>query len=112
VRSAALALAGLVLAGSARASELPDPTRPEIAVPASSERAAAASRFELRAVLIGRGRRVAVINGKPVEVGDRIDGAEVLAIGTGGVRLRTPEGERDLDLAGAVSVRPAAKENR
>jgi MSHA biogenesis protein MshK len=101
-----------VLAGSSVASELPDPTRPELALPASSERGPAAAGFELRAVLIGSARRVAVINGRPVEVGDWIEGAEVLSIEAGRVRLRTPEGERDLGLAGAVSVKPAGEERR
>lgn len=109
MRSAGLALAVLLLGAPARAGDpLPDPTRPELA-PASAEPAAAAARFELRAVLIGEGRRVAVINGRALAVGDSVDGAEVLAIEAGRVRIRTPDGERELALAAAVSVAPAER---
>jgi MSHA biogenesis protein MshK len=100
-----------MLALAARAADLSDPTRPEIAA-ASPAAPAAASRFELRAVLIGKGRRVAVINGRALGVGDTVDGAEVLSIDAGRVRIRTPDGERELALADAVNVTPAGEGNR
>jgi hypothetical protein len=113
VRSAALACAALLLATSARGGEaLPDPTRPEIAVPAAAEPEAAAERLELRAVLIGKGRRIAVINGRALGVGDAFAGVEVLSIEPGRVRVRTPDGERELALAGAVSIAPAEEWSR
>jgi MSHA biogenesis protein MshK len=113
VRSASLAAAAVLLLGSpARAGDvLPDPTRPEIAPPSAASPATAAERFELRAVLIGGARRVAVINGRAVQVGDSVDGAEVLAIDAGRVRIRTPDGERALALAPAVRVEPAERED-
>jgi MSHA biogenesis protein MshK len=112
VRSASLAAVVLLLGAPARAGDaLPDPTRPELAPAAASQPAAAAERFELRAVLVGGARRVAVINGRAVEVGDSVDGAEVLAIDAGRVRIRTPDGERALALAPAVRVEPAERED-
>ena len=112
MRSAALAFTVLALALAARAGdELADPTRPEIAaLPAAP--AAAANRFELRGVLIGKTRRVAVINGRSLGVGETVDGAEVLSIEAGRVRIRTPDGERELGLANGVSVTRARGESR
>jgi len=113
VRSARSAFALFALALMARAGDAPpDPTRPEVAVAAPTDAPAAASRFELRAVLIGPARRVAVINGHAVGVGETVDGAEVLSIDTGRARIRTPEGEQELELASAVRVRPAGEESR
>lgn len=113
MRSAGVAFAVLALALGARAGvDLPDPTRPEIAAAAPAEADAAISRFELRAVLIGSSRRVAVINGHAVGVGDSVNGAQVLSIEAGRVRIRTPEGERELGLADAVRVTPAGGESR
>ena len=75
MRSAALALAVLALALAARAEdELADPTRPEIAAAAPASPAATAGRFDLRGVLIGKTRRVAVINGRALGVGESVDG--------------------------------------
>ena len=113
MRSAALAFAALAVAFAAHAAdELADPTRPEIAAASPAAAPAAAARFELRAVLIGKTRRVAVINGRALGVGDSVDGAEVVSIDAGRVRIRTPDGERELGLANAVSVTPAGRESR
>jgi MSHA biogenesis protein MshK len=108
-----LALAVLLFAAVARAQgDLPDPTRPEVAPAAAAEPEKRAARFELGAVLIGSERRVALINGVAVAVGESVDGAEVLAIQPGRVRIRTSEGEQELSLAPAVRVVPAEEEDR
>jgi hypothetical protein len=108
VRSA-LVISSLWLAGAS--ADLPDPTRPEVG-PAAAESAAVAARFELRAVWIGRGRRVALINGRAVAVGESVDGAQVLSIEPGRARIRTSDGERELVLAERVRVTPAGEEER
>ena len=111
MRSPGLALAVLLLGAVARAGDaVPDPTRPEGAGAAAP--AETTGRLELRAVLIGSLRRVAVINGRAVGVGDRVDGAEVLAIEPGQVRIRAADGERELSLAGAVRLAPAEEWSR
>ena len=46
-----------------------------------------AGRWQLSSTLLAQGRRVAIINGQPVRAGDHVDGARVLAIEAGGVRL-------------------------
>lgn len=58
---------------------LSDPTRPSgFVTPVDSGQQAVTLRLE--SVLIGASRRVAVINGKTCAVGDRVDGATVVAI--------------------------------
>lgn len=110
MRSVGVALALVALAGTARGgTDLPDPTRPEVAPAAAAEPEGRASRFALRAVLIGSQRRVAVINGSAVDVGDSVDGARVLAIEAGRVRIGTAEGERWLELVNAVRAEPGKR---
>ncbi|HET8552983.1 MAG TPA: MSHA biogenesis protein MshK [Gammaproteobacteria bacterium] len=70
----------------AYAGTLHDPTRPDFATAATPAHAAPA--WQLNSTLISAHRRLAVINGKSVGVGDRIDGATVVAITPGAVRLR------------------------
>lgn len=63
---------------------LRDPTRPYSPRQAV---ASAPSRFVVTAVFISSRRNVAIVNGKRVSVGDRINGAAVVAIHNDRVRL-------------------------
>jgi MSHA biogenesis protein MshK len=72
---------------------LPDPTRPAIGYGASAGagRDAAAAPAQLQVVLIGsgaHGRRVAVISGQTLHIGDKFDGAVLIGISENEVRLR------------------------
>jgi hypothetical protein len=49
---------------------------------------AGAPRFKLTAVLISSARRVAIVNGKPYQNGQTVDGAEVVRIEPNTVHLR------------------------
>jgi len=49
---------------------------------------AAAPRFHLTAVLISSARRVAIVNGKPYQHGETVDGAEIVRIEPNAVHLR------------------------
>jgi MSHA biogenesis protein MshK len=83
--------AGLALMLSHRASaEISDPMRPPDyrSADASKRSGPARPHFSLTSTLISPERRVAVINGRRVSVGGRVDGARVLAIGSSEVRLR------------------------
>ena len=60
-----------------------DPTRP----PGFGERQAKKNHFTLNSVLVSDGRRVAIINGKPVTEGESVDGAKVLTISQAVVKL-------------------------
>ncbi|MEL7450338.1 MAG: hypothetical protein AAFN78_14080 [Pseudomonadota bacterium] len=78
---------GLLGTGThALASDGPqDPTRPWASEARSLAKAPA---FTVSAILISDQRRVAVLNGRAVTAGDRVDGATVSAIGPRTVRLR------------------------
>ncbi len=56
---------------------LRDPTRPYTAV---EQRAAAAPRFVVNAIIVSADRRVAIVNGRRVGVGSSLSGARVIAI--------------------------------
>jgi MSHA biogenesis protein MshK len=89
-----LMLAALLLAsGCAHAQGLPDPTRPATAAPAAFADAAPAAQLgHLQAVLIGRrpgGRRIAVIDGKMLRVGDKFGTTVLVSISDDAVILRS-----------------------
>ena len=74
---------------SAFSAQLSDPTRPPDRYPgAAGHGTKAAPVWILSSTLIAPTRRLATINGKTVEVGDRIRGAEVLRIEPAQVSLR------------------------
>ena len=82
---AAVFAAALLAAGPVAAEEaLRDPTRP---YNASVTPAASAPGFDVSAIFVSEQRRVAVVNGRPVTVGARIDGAVVTAIAEDGIKL-------------------------
>jgi hypothetical protein len=62
-----------------------------------------ADHWQLGSILIGPQRRVAVINGRPLSVGDQIGAAKVMAIEPGQVHLR--RGSRTIVLE-LLPVRP------
>lgn len=77
--------------GSAGAEALNDPTRPPTRAPAPRSASAvvvARERLALSSILISPDRRVAVINGRVLQIGERIDDAQVVAIDLHQVRLK------------------------
>lgn len=89
VRALACLSVGICAALSVRAdAPLSDPTRPEVALPVADPEKPATHTLALHAILHGEGRRLAVVNGQRVDVGDVVDGARVLAIEADHVRLR------------------------
>jgi hypothetical protein len=90
-KPARIAASLLLTAATVMAEEPPlrDPMRPFTSGAVTGAAAAAAvPRFVLTAVLIAPTRRVAIVNGKPYGLGDAVDGAEIVAIELGSVRLR------------------------
>ncbi len=88
-RSALALLLALVGLPGASAQDLPDPTRPAIGL--GSGNVAAATPAQLQVVLIGRGpgaRKVAVISGQTLRIGDKFDGAVLAGISENEVILR------------------------
>ncbi|MDX1609665.1 MAG: hypothetical protein R3225_06035 [Halofilum sp. (in: g-proteobacteria)] len=64
-----------------------DPLRPPGEVKAEPVARFNASAWKLTSTLVADGRRVAIINDRAVQAGDRVGGARVLAIDSGRVRL-------------------------
>lgn len=95
---------------------LQDPTRPPAAMlqPRAGSLGSAGAAMQqdahrLQSILIGRapgGRRVAVIDGDTVRVGDRVGGARVLAIEAGAVQIEQG-GKRSTLTLTAPPVTPA-----
>lgn len=83
-------------AAGAGAGSLSDPTRPY--VPQAPTQASGAG-FELQSTLVAPGRKVAVIDGRRLQIGDRYRGAVVVAIEPYEVRLQHEGRELRLRLA-------------
>ena len=83
-RTLLLMAAALVCAAANAGDSLRDPMRPDHAQAATP---AQAQRFRVSAIFLSDVRRVAILNGRTVTVGDRVDGATVTAIGDNTVRL-------------------------
>jgi len=74
-------------------AEIRDPTRPprrllEAAQNQDPQQEAAPPRLSLQSILVGQGRRLALIDGKLLTEGQSIEGAEVLRIDPSGVEMR------------------------
>lgn len=85
--SAALLLCVDICSSAAGSEALPDPTRPVVL---SGERVPSADKpklWQLTSTLISPQRRVAVINGQVVQVGQAINGAKLLAVEPGSALL-------------------------
>jgi hypothetical protein len=80
------ALLTLIATAQAVAADLRDPMRPPSAPGVATSRTGASSSLQLQAV-IGTGQsRVAIVNGKVVHIGDKIDGATIDEISATTVR--------------------------
>jgi len=73
-------------------AELRDPTRPASYIDETS------NTWELNAIIISPKRRVAVIDGKSVQIDDEINGEKVVAIESSSVILDGSEGKMTLFL--------------
>ncbi len=114
IRQALLTLAGLVLGAAigvpaTRAQTLPDPTRPPPSVtlapkpagdPASIAEREEPGRFDLQAIFLAEGRRVAIINGRRVRERDPVGPMHVARIARGRVVLRRGDESLELHLVG------------
>lgn len=104
----AVLIAGSLVAGPGRA-ELVDPTRPALSRhPAPDSAEIADGALVLRSVMLSMHQRVAVINDRRVQAGDRVFGALVVEITLSGVRLRRSDGDVVLTLTGASVKQPSS----
>lgn len=90
---------------------LRDPTRPPDLRPARAPASKADSRLRLSSTLVSGERRTAIINGRIVAVGDRIQGARLLSIEPGRVRLRRQGREITLRLLAQNVKKPSRNES-
>lgn len=86
------------VAASAQGGVLVDPTRPPVVSTASAKDAAPAAGPRLQSVLISPARRIAVISGKTIALGEKFEGATVVAITETTVRLRGADQNQTLHL--------------
>lgn len=97
---------GIVLSASQAvlAQTLSDPMRPPAAVSVGQETTASASR--LQSVLISSSRRVAVIDGRAVTLGERVGNAIVVAIAPSEVTLQRGAEYQTLKLHAGTEKKP------
>lgn len=112
-RQCVIALGLALVSGQcpAQAQDLADPMRPPaFALPAGAtgEQTSGGGPV-LQSTLLSEGRRIAMIDGKPMKVGDRIGRARIISIDPGTVTLREANRTRVLQLYPGVGVtRPGA----
>lgn len=98
-----LLLAGWSAGSAALAQPLADPMRPPAAAATSSEPGEATkSAAQLQSILISPRRRVAVIDGRVVRLGERVGDATVVAISDSEVVLQRADARETLKLNPAV----------
>ena len=107
-----LLLALVLLGGAAPVAGqgLADPTRPTTLDEQTpvARRAEAGPRWRLQSTLVANERRFAIINGRSVGPGDRVDGAIVRDVRQDGVTLEVDGRRIELRLLGAVDVKREA----
>jgi len=105
-RPAAVALLLAVLPVAAQQG-LGDPTRPtSLAEPAPARAVQSGPRWRLQSTLVADTRRLAIINGRTVAQGDRIDGAVVREVRQEGVTLEVGDQRVELRIVpGSVNVK-------
>ncbi|MCP5045136.1 MAG: general secretion pathway protein GspB [bacterium] len=83
--------------------ELGDPTRPSDVSynEEHDDKRGSSLPYVLSAILVAKGRRIAVINGQPLQTGDRVAGATVKSILRDKVVLRTKDQDVTLRLVTA-----------
>lgn len=115
VRQAALLGAACALAASAQAQALSDPTRPPVLASPEAKPSAGSvaepSQPILQSVLIGRqpgGRKVAVIDGQTLRLGEKFKGAVLVGVSDNQVLLRRGAERQVLRLYPASEAAPDA----
>jgi MSHA biogenesis protein MshK len=96
-----------LIAGTAQAENLPDPTRPPIGIEGESHAAVAAPSGLQSIIHRPAGRSAAVINGQYVEMGGRVGDATLARIGEDFVELRSATGRETLYLTPGIGKKRA-----
>ncbi len=99
---------GIALAGTVDAAGPSDPTRPPSAATASvaAPSEVDAGRLVLQSVLVAPDRRVAVVSGVPLTIGDEVQGHRLLRVTDAEAVLQGPAGLVTLKLYPHIERRP------
>lgn len=99
---------GIALAGTAEAAGPSDPTRPPNVATTTAEGQSNvnAVRLVLQSVLVAPDRRVAVVSGVPLAIGDEVQGHRLLRVTEAEVVLKGPAGPVTLKLYPDIERRP------
>ncbi|MGH8807222.1 MAG: MSHA biogenesis protein MshK [Noviherbaspirillum sp.] len=102
-----------MVASVVMATDVADPTRPPAIFGNAGEGEAANSAPVLQSVIISPGRRLAIINGKTVKVGDKYGDAQVVKITESDAVLRTGKDLQTLKLFPTIEkkISPRRAEN-
>jgi MSHA biogenesis protein MshK len=111
--STAYRLAGLLLCAAsldavqaAPGQGIADPMRPPNVVAGRDNEELEPPANQVQSVLIARGRKVAIVNGQTVRVGDKLGEAVVKSISESGVVLQFADRTETLKLLGDIQRRP------
>lgn len=107
-------LAGLLcstVSFSLVAAALDDPMRPPVVLSSGNKTRKVVTGYELSSIFISSNRRAAIVNGRNVVVGDRVDRARVLEIGATEVVISIAGKKRTLTLL-PVSIKKPAEASR
>lgn len=80
------------------AEALDDPMRPPVTLSSGPKEQKSVTGYELSSIFISQGRRAAIINGRNVTVGERVDNARVLEIQSTEVVISLAGKKRTLTL--------------
>lgn len=96
----------MLLAASALAEDLPDPTRPPAAVmaPADAVVVEPPKPVGLQSVLISKGRSAAIIDGQTIELGGKYGDVKLIEVSDTGVVLQGARGKTVMMLFPGVSM--------
>ena len=111
MRGLLLAAFALVLPSGAYAEEIPDPMRPPLSFGQAQFDETPAGPV-LQSVLISATRRIAIVSGKTVKVGDKVGDAQVLAINENEVILKSGKNRQVLKLFPTLRDLAPAKPER
>jgi MSHA biogenesis protein MshK len=101
----------ILLVPAAQGAPFADPTRPPDFVPADAAPGVSAG-SRLESVLIAPDRRIAVIGGQQVRLGEKFGDGRVVRITESEVVIRTAEGTQTLKLFPEVEKRPRARSEK
>ena len=95
----------VLLASAISCAALYDPMRPQVATTVASAVKAGGDEFHLEAIVVSEQRRVAVIDGKSLNVGDTYNGFRVKSIINSAVTLTGSGGQQRLTLQPTIVTR-------